>query len=96
MDLKTVKGHIRAEDFEDDELTMYLEWAEAEIKDSVSTSKSRNELYFDDNKHYEKAVVLLTSHYFENRLPMIDINPNNLPFSIDSAIHKLRGDYYEE
>jgi uncharacterized phage protein (predicted DNA packaging) len=95
MDLEKVKKHIRAEDFENDNLEMYIEWAVAEIKDSVSTAKVRNELYFEKNIHFEKAVILLASHYFENRLPMTEVKMNNLPYGITSAIHKLRGGYHD-
>ena len=98
MDLNTVKKHIRVDhDFEDDLIQQYMNWAEDEVKDSVSTSLSRNEAYFEGNKHYEKAVALLTSHYFHNRLPMVEANrvSNNLPYGVMSAIHKLRGDYHE-
>lgn len=96
MKLEKIKKHIRVDhSFEDDLIEDYVEWAESEIKDSVSTSPERNEDYFDNSKHYERAVVLLTGHYFENRLPMVETELKNLPFGITSAIHKLRGAYYE-
>lgn len=92
-----IKEHIRIDhSFEDDLLDTYIEWAKAEIKDSVSTSENLNENYFADNPHYERAVTLLTAHFFENRLPMTEVNLNNVPFGIMSAVHKLRGGYYEE
>jgi uncharacterized phage protein (predicted DNA packaging) len=96
MNLEEIKKHIRVDhSFEDDLLESYTEWAETEIKDSVSTSDSRNDEYFEGNPHYERAVVLLTGHYFENRLPMVETELKNLPFGIVSAVHKLRGGYYE-
>lgn len=97
MDLNQLKHHMRVDhDFEDDLIAEYKAWAEDEVKDSVSTSLNRNEEYFENNKHFDKAVVLLTSHYFHNRLPMADVRQDNLPFAIHSAIHKLRGGYDEE
>lgn len=96
MELEKVKKHIRVDhSFEDDLISEYTLWAESEIKDSVSTSKNRNEEYFNNSVHFERAVVLLTGHYFENRLPMTEVNFNNLPFGIMSAVHKLRGGYHE-
>ncbi|AQL56418.1 head-tail connector protein [Abyssicoccus albus] len=96
MELQTIKGHLRIDhDFEDKEISHYIKWAESEVKDSVSTSKTRNEDFFVDNIHFEKAVTLLTSHYFENRLPQTNLTLSELPFGVISAIHKLRGDYYE-
>ena len=97
MELEQLKQHIRVDhSFEDDLIFEYKKWAEAEIKDSVSTSGNRNESFFEDNPHYDRAVVLLTSHFFENRLPMVEVVVHNLPYGIMSAIHKLRGGYYEE
>ena len=96
MELETIKKHIRVDhSFEDDLIRNYMVWASEEIKDSVSTSENRNELYFENSTHYERAVVLLVSHYFENRLPMIETELKNLPYGIQSAVQKLRGGYYE-
>lgn len=96
MDLDILKNHIRVDHgFEDALIVQYQKWAEAEVKDSVSTSATRNEDYFNDNPHFEKAVILLTSHYYHNRLPMGEVKQANLPFAINSAIHKLRGGYHE-
>lgn len=97
MNLEEIKKHIRVDhSFEDDLLQNYKDWAESEIKDSVSTSDNRNDEYFEGSPHYERAVVLLTGHYFENRLPMVEVELKNLPFGIISAVHKLRGGYHEE
>lgn len=96
LSVPDVKKHIRVDhSFEDDQIGTYLEWAKAEVKDSVSTSETRNEAYFMDNMHYERAVTLLTAHFFENRLAMTELNLNNVPYGIVSAVHKLRGGYYE-
>ena len=100
MELSTLKKHIRVDhDFEDDLIEVYKEWAEDEIKDSVSTSKNRDNDFFEGNPHHQKAVILVTSHYYHNRLPMIGVtrqNPANilLPFAIHGAIQKLRSEYH--
>src|SRR5699024_2955019 len=96
MDLQKLKQHIRVyHSFEDNLLREYMEWAEAEREESVSTSGTVNELYCSADPHYERAVVLLTAHFFENRLAMTESNFNNLPYGIMSAVHKLRGGYHE-
>lgn len=96
MELQELKKHIRVDhSFEDQLIETYMDWAEEEIKDSVSTSLTRNEGFFDTSKHYERAVVLLTGHFYENRLPMVESELSNLPYGITSAIHKLRGGYHE-
>lgn len=96
MNLQMIKKHVRVDhSFEDDLLEQYIEWAETEIKDSVSTSDTRNEAYFVENPHFDRAVTLLVGHFFENRLPFVEIQQNNVPYGVMSAIHKLRGAYYE-
>lgn len=97
MNLQILKEHIRVDhDFEDELLIMYYEWAAEEIKDSVSTEKDRDDSLIENSAHFERAVILLTGHYFENRLPMSEVKFTNLPFGIASALHKLRGAYLEE
>lgn len=96
MDLQILKQHIRVDhDFEDDLIEQYQLWAEEEVKDSVSTAPNRDDDYFKGNPHFERAVVLLTSHYFENRLPMTEVNLKSVPYAITSAVQKLRGEYCE-
>ena len=96
MELEDLKKHLRVDhDFEDELIKQYQVWAEEEIKDSVSTAPNRDDDYFEDNPHFERAVVLLTSHYFENRLPMTEVNLQTIPFAITSAVQKLRGGYIE-
>lgn len=94
--LEQLKMHLRTDhDFDDLIIETYKQWAQEEVKDSVSTSETRNEGYFEENSHFDRAVVLLTAHYYENRLPMSDIVIRELPFGVASAIQKLRGGYYE-
>ena len=96
MNLQMIKKHVRVDhSFEDDLLEQYIEWAESEVKDSVTTSETRNDAYFVDNPHYERAVTMLVGHFFENRLPFTDIQNNNVPYGVMSAIHKMRGAYHE-
>lgn len=98
MDLSRVKEHLRVDHhFEDNLIQDYISWAEEEIKDSVTTEVFRNESFFKDNPHFDRAVFLLTAHYFENRIGITDASRasgfNALPDGILSAIQKLRGSY---
>lgn len=94
MDLQLLKNHLRVDhSFEDGLITQYKEWAEAEIKDSVSTEKDRNEDFFEENAHFERAVTLLTAYFYENRLAYDDVDWKEAPSAVLSAIQKLRGGY---
>ncbi len=96
MELSTLKQHLRIfHNSEDDLILMYLGFAEAEIKDSVSTSPTRNESFFEDNVVFNRAVIMLTAHYYENRVAYSDIQTYEVNDSTTSAIQKLRGAYYE-
>lgn len=97
MNLELLKKHLRVDhSFEDDLIAEYQRWAEEEIKDSVSTERFRNELFFDGNPHFDQAVVLQTAFYYENRLGFGDRRIDtsiNAPDAVLSAIQKLRGSY---
>ena len=87
MDFYTLKNHIRVDhSFEDDLIEDYILWAEAEIKDSVSTEELRNESFFDDNPHFNRAKVMLVAHYFENRIGYTEKSLTNTPDAILSAV----------
>lgn len=97
MELEKIKKHLRVtHSYEDELIQDYYSWAEDEIKDSVSTSPTRNEEFFNDNKIYLRAVIKLTAYFYEERLAYSDINYSESPISILSSIQKLRGSYYEE
>lgn len=94
MELSRMKKHLRVDhSFEDDLITDYQSWAEEEIKDSVSTEVLRNESFFEGNPHFERAVFLLTAHYFENRTAYAEKSLSYVPEGILSAVQKLRGSY---
>lgn len=95
MDLATLKLHMHVtHNMEDTLITTYQEWAESEIKDSVYPDDlTRNNAFFDNSKIFERAVVLLTSYYYENRLAHTETDYREAPDGVTSAIQKLRGAY---
>lgn len=96
MELETLKLHLRITHSGEDELIKeYMSWAEDEVKDSVSTSPTRNEKFFENNNHYKKAVAMLTAFYFENRLAYSETAQVSMPDAVLSAIQKMRGAYHE-
>lgn len=96
MELETLKLHLRiTHSVEDELLEVYKGWAEDEVKDSVSTSNTRNNEFFKNNKHYQRAVALLTAFYYENRIAYSETSQVSIPDGVLSAIQKLRGEYHE-
>lgn len=94
MELSRIKKHLRVDhSFEDDLIADYQSWAEEEVKDSVSTELLRDDAYFIENKHFERAVCLLTTHYYENRIGYSEKSLAQVPDGILSAIQKMRGSY---
>lgn len=94
MNLSQLKLHLRVDHtFEDELIETYKSWAEAEVKDSVSTSIVRNDEFFEGNPHFERAVVLLVAYYFENRIANTEKALHNAPDAVLSAVQKLRGSY---
>ncbi|TDM04063.1 head-tail connector protein [Macrococcus carouselicus] len=97
MNLDTIKKHMKVTfDFDDEIINEYLKWAEAEIKDSVSTDPKRDESFFYDNSIYDRAVVLLVTHFYENRKAITDKPQFNLIYGVKSAVLKLRLAYQRE
>ena len=93
MDINTIKKHLRvSHDFEDDLIEMYVEWAKSDILSSVTTSNDVDMEYVEDSFQFKKAVVLLTSFYFEQRLTISDKKKVEMPYGVLDAIQKLRGD----
>lgn len=94
MELETIKKHIRVLDnFEDDVIEMYKSWAEEKVKNSVTSEPMDYELFFNNNSHYQRAVILLTAHYFNNRLPLVDKPQHNLTFGLRDALSHLKADF---
>ncbi|MEB6233837.1 head-tail connector protein [Mammaliicoccus sciuri] len=97
MELSTLKLHLRiTHSVEDELLEIYKGWAEDEVKDSVSTSSTRNNEFFENSKHYQRAVALLTAFYYENRVAYSDMSQVSMPDGVLSAIQKMRGEYHEQ
>lgn len=94
MELETIKRHLRVIDnFEDDTILMCLEWSEEKVKDAITNDPLLYEEFFDNNTHYQRAVILLTAHYFNNRLPLSDKPQYNLTFGFRDALSHLQANF---
>jgi|SRR5699024_340387 len=93
MDLAMIKTHLRlSHDLEDELVQMYMEWSKDTVLSSVSTSEDIDTDYLESNKQFQKAVIMLTSFYYENRLTISDKRHIEMPYGVLDAIQKLRGD----
>lgn|SRR5690625_3199961 len=93
MDINTIKKHLRvSHDFEDDLIEMYTEWAKSDVLSSVTNSNDVDMDYVEGNSQFKKAVILLTSFYYEQRLTISDKKQIEMPYGVLDAIQKLRGD----
>lgn len=101
LDLEKVKGHLRiSHDLEDEQIQDYLEWAKSDVIEAVYDG--RDPLLdiqgLEVDPSYRRAVIMLTSYYYENRLTISEVNQHESPFSVTHAIQTLRAHrdrYYE-
>ena len=93
VDLKRIKGHLRIpHDLEDPDIQDYLYFAKNDVIEAVFDSYDekldKDKLELDPS--FQKAVIMLTSYYYENRLMISEVRQNESPFSVTHAIHTLR------
>lgn len=92
MNIKTIKSHLRIpHDLEDDLIEEYMEWAESTVMESITSEDNADTEYIKDNIQFKKAVIMLTSFYYEQRMPIGDMKTEELPYSVLDSIQKLRG-----
>ncbi|QQB05859.1 head-tail connector protein [Macrococcoides caseolyticum] len=97
MNLQKIKQHMRVTyNFDDDLIQDYMDWAEEEIKNTVSSSDTREEEFFVDNATYDRAVAFLVTHFYENRKSTTEKPQYNLIFGAKSAIMKLKIQYAQK
>lgn len=93
MELEMIKKHLKVtHSFEDDLIEMYADWAKSDVIASVTTSDEVDMDYVKDNFQFQKAVILLTNFYFDQRLTISDKKQIEMPYGVLDAIQKLRGD----
>ena len=93
MEIEMIKKHLKVtHSFEDDLIEMYVDWAKSDVIASVTTSDEVDMDYVEDNFQFQKAVILLTNFYFDQRLTISDKKQIEMPYGVLDAIQKLRGD----
>lgn len=93
LDLETVKEHLRIpHDLEDNIIYDYINFAKSDvieaIYDKYDTALDKEKL--EKDLTFQRAVIMLVSYYYENRLTISEINMHESPFSVTHAIQTLR------
>jgi len=101
VDLKKIKGHLRVpHNLEDEDIQDYLDWAKQDVIEAVydSYDPKLNRAALEKDTTYKKAVIMLATFYYENRMTISEVKQAESPFSVTHAIQTLRAHkdrYYE-
>lgn len=93
INLEKIKGHLRIpHDLEDEEIKDYMAFAKHDVIEAVFDSRDPNfdKDSLEEDPAFQKAVIMLTAYYYENRLTISEISQNEGPFSVTHAIQTLR------
>lgn len=93
LTLERVRSHLRVpHEMDDEDILMYMEFAESDVIEAVfdSYDENLNKDVLNDDPTFKRAVLMLTSFYYENRLAISEIKQVESPFSVTHAIQTLR------
>lgn len=93
LSLERIKSHLRVpHDLEDDDIKDYIEFAKSDVIEAIydSHDPTLDKEGLEKDPSYRKAVIMLTTYYYEHRLPLSEINIKEAPFSVTHAIQTLR------
>lgn|SRR5690625_2563967 len=93
VDLERIKGYLRIpHDLEDEQISDFLTFAKSDVIEAVydgyDDNLDKNKLELDPS--FQKAVIMLTAFYYENRLTISEVIQSEAPFSVIHAIQNLR------
>lgn len=102
LSLDKVKSHLRVpHDLEDETIEDYMTYAKIDVTEAIFDAydpKIKTDKLHDDVT-FQRAVLMLTSYYYENRLTISEVSQHEAPFSVTHAIQTLRAHkdrYYED
>lgn len=93
LTLEKTKEHLRVtHNLEDEVIQDYLDFAKSDVTEAVydSFDKRLDIEGLQEDPSFIRAVIMLTSYYYENRLTISEINMHESPFSVTHAIQTLR------
>ncbi|MBC6310146.1 phage gp6-like head-tail connector protein [Listeria sp. FSL L7-1582] len=94
--MENLRNTIKVDHNFDDDLILnvYLEASKTEIRRAITSSDTvENAVFFQNNRLYELAVLLLVKYYYDNRVAATATSQIEIPFGVNSLIQTLRGDY---
>ncbi len=93
LDLERIKSHLRVpHDLEDGDIQDYIDFAKSDVIEAVFDAQDAN-LDVDgleSDPSFRRAVIMLTTYYYENRLTISEVSQHESPFSVTHAIQTLR------
>ncbi|SPS04259.1 head-tail connector protein [Latilactobacillus sakei] len=95
MNVGEIKNYLRIDHTLDDTLINSLYQAGQEyIKNAIDVTADVES--FAKYKLFERAALLLTAHWYENRLASVQTGggSTNIPYGVTPLIQQLRGQYY--
>ncbi|WP_040981079.1 head-tail connector protein [Oceanobacillus jeddahense] len=101
VELEKLKGHLRVpHNLEDGNIQDYLDWAKQDVMEAVydSYDPKVNIAALEEDVTFKKAVIMLATYYYENRMTISEVAQAESPFSVTHAIQTLRAHkdrYYE-
>lgn len=93
VDIKTIKNALRIDHDYDDELLSDIYIPAAEIDIQTSITSNNDDRFFNDNKLYNLAVIILTNHFYEYHSIQTLDNVKDVNHSLSTLLQKLDGDY---
>lgn len=99
LDIETVKQHLRiSHDLEDNLINQYIQWSIDTVIEAVydKYDSNINMDLLQADMTFQRAVILLTTYYYENRLTISEVKQHDNPYSVLNAIQSLRAnrDYF--
>lgn len=93
LDIEIIKQHLRiSHSLEDDLITQYINWSTDTVLNAVF-DKYTQDIDMDSLQvdiTFQRAVILLTAYFYENRLLISEVNMHDAPYSVLNAIQSLR------
>lgn len=93
LNLEKIKEHLRvSHSIEDEVINDFIKFAKYDVIEAVfdSEDKRLNKEKLEENPTFQRAVINLTSFYYDNRLTIDDKHLYESPFSVTHAIQTLR------
>lgn len=93
LSLERVKSHLRVpHNLDDEDIKDYISWAKSDVIEAIydSYDVKLDKESLEKDVTFQRAVMMLTTYYYENRLTISEVDQYESPFSVTHAIQTLR------